>query len=83
MTPTGLAITCLIAVTICYAARCVGSPFGDCRTCRGLGYTLRTDRRGEPKRGKTCRRCNGHGKRIRVGRRLLNLAAAFYRDGTT
>ena len=52
------------------------SPFGDCRKCRGLGFAMKTDRKGRLKRGKTCRRCKGHGKRIRVGRHLYNVVAA-------
>lgn len=82
MSPIVLASACLIAVTLCYVARCAGSPFGDCRKCRGLGFALKTDRRGKPKRGKTCRRCKGHGKRIRVGRHLWNLWTRTRRAGT-
>ena len=55
---------------------CAGSPFGDCRKCHGFGFAIKTDRKGRLKRGKTCRRCKGHGKRIRVGRHLYNVAAA-------
>ena len=32
--------------------------------------------------GKTCRRCKGHGKRIRVGRHLYNVWLRLYRYGT-
>ena len=38
MTPALLAITLLFAVTLCYVAVCAGSPFGDCRKCRGFGF---------------------------------------------
>lgn len=82
MPSTLLAIACLLVVTLSYASLCAGSPFGNCRKCRGLGFALKTDRRGKPKRGKPCRRCKGHGKRIRVGRHLFNLAARIHRDGT-
>ncbi|MFJ8010224.1 hypothetical protein [Streptomyces fagopyri] len=82
MTLTLAAIACLLAVTLCYAGVCAGSPFGNCRKCDGLGFALTTDRKGKPKRGKTCRRCKGHGKRIRVGRWIFNRAQRIYREGT-
>ncbi|MFI9269798.1 hypothetical protein ACIGXM_03630 [Kitasatospora sp. NPDC052896] len=64
----------LLFVTICYALLCATSPFGTCRKCRGLGFQLAHDRRGRPTRGKHCRRCDGIGTRIRVGRHLYHLA---------
>ncbi|MGW5420698.1 hypothetical protein [Streptomyces sp. NPDC003943] len=82
MTPALLAIACLLVVTFGYAAKCAASPFGDCRKCRGLGYALKTDRKGQLKRGKDCRRCHTTGKRIRIGRWLYNRATATYRAGT-
>ncbi|MEU7201413.1 hypothetical protein [Streptomyces sp. NPDC045470] len=82
MPPALLAITLWLAVTLGYAALCAGSPFGRCRRCSGLGFQLKTDRKGRPRRGKHCRRCDGHGIRIRRGRRLYNLAARIHRDGT-
>ncbi|MET9910363.1 hypothetical protein ABZZ74_26765 [Streptomyces sp. NPDC006476] len=82
MTPILLPITLLLFVTFGYASVCAASPFGDCRKCHGFGFAMRTDRKGRPKRGKTCRRCKGHGKRIRVGRWLYNRAARTYRAGT-
>ncbi|WP_086831234.1 hypothetical protein [Streptomyces sp. NRRL B-24572] len=82
MTPALLAIACLLAVTLGYAAKCAASPFGDCRTCHGMGHLTRTDRKGRPKRGKDCRRCQATGKRIRVGRWLYNRASRTYRAGT-
>ncbi|MFD9631682.1 hypothetical protein [Streptomyces violascens] len=77
-----LAITLLLLFTLGYAAVCAGSPFGRCRKCKGLGFALKHDRKGRPKRGKHCRRCDGNGIRIRTGRHLYNLAARIHRDGT-
>ena len=77
-----LAIACLLTVTLGYAGLCAASPFSNCRKCRGLGYALTYDRKGRPKRGRHCRRCDGHGIRIRIGRHLFNLAARVHRDGT-
>ncbi|WP_319054244.1 hypothetical protein [Streptomyces europaeiscabiei] len=82
MTLILLASACLLIVTLGYASLCASSPFGDCRKCRGFGFTMKTDRKGRLKRGKPCRRCKGHGKRIRVGRHLYNLWLRLYRDGT-
>ncbi|MGW4894418.1 hypothetical protein ACWEQL_19415 [Kitasatospora sp. NPDC004240] len=72
----------LLLATLGYAALCAASPFGDCRKCDGLGFQLKTDRRGKPKRGKHCRRCRGVGKRIRVGRHLYNVANRTWHSGT-
>ncbi|MEU9498730.1 hypothetical protein [Streptomyces sp. NPDC048196] len=82
MTPTALAITFPLIVTLCYVALCAVSPFGDCRKCKGFGYALKKDRRGRLRPGKTCRRCHGDRKRIRVGRHLFNVAMRLHRDGT-
>ncbi|MFJ9416228.1 hypothetical protein ACIRPT_18890 [Streptomyces sp. NPDC101227] len=82
MTPTSLAITFPLIVTLCYVALCAVSPFGNCRKCKGFGYALKKDRRGRLRPGKTCRRCHGDRKRIRVGRHLFNVAARLHRDGT-
>ncbi|MGW0988464.1 hypothetical protein ACWD46_19915 [Streptomyces sp. NPDC002486] len=82
MTPTLLAIACLIVVTLGYSGLCAASPFGDCRKCRGMGHALKHDRKGRLKRGKDCRRCRATGKRIRAGRWLYNRWARIYRAGT-
>ncbi|MFJ9373792.1 hypothetical protein [Streptomyces sp. NPDC101455] len=81
MTPLLLTAACLLAITLCYVSLCRSSPYGDCRKCRGFGFAMKTDRKGRLKRGKPCRRCKGHGKRIRVGRHLYNLWLHVYRDG--
>jgi hypothetical protein len=72
----------ILLFTLGYAAVCAGSPFGDCRKCRGFGFKLTTDRRGRIKRGKHCRRSDGGGKRIRIGRRLFNRAARIHCEVT-
>ncbi|OEV04011.1 hypothetical protein AN219_37595 [Streptomyces nanshensis] len=81
MTPVLTAIPGILFITLCYAVLCAVSPFGNCRKCGGLGFQLRTTRRGRPKRGKHCRRCHGHGRRIRIGRWIFNRAARLYREG--
>ncbi|MFG2234947.1 hypothetical protein ACGFNX_33990 [Streptomyces sp. NPDC048723] len=83
MALTLLVSACLLIVTLGYISLCAGSPFGTCRKCRGFGYAMTTDRKGRLKRGKHCRRCDGHGKRIRVGRHIYNLWLRTYRDATS
>ncbi|MBT2369486.1 hypothetical protein J7E88_30475 [Streptomyces sp. ISL-10] len=83
MTLPALASALLILLSLCYAFVCAAQPFGRCNKCDGLGFQLTHDRKGRPKRGKHCRRCNGHGIRIRRGRHLWNLWARTYRRGTT
>jgi hypothetical protein len=49
-----VAIAVLTFITLCYIGACAYIPFGNCFACRGT----------------TCRRCEGTGKRVRLGRRL-------------
>jgi hypothetical protein len=70
VTPTVLAIACLLAVTLCYCLVCAVSPFGRCRKCTGTGRQAPTGRL--RRRPKPCRRCDATGRRLRIGRRLHN-----------
>jgi len=82
MTLAFTAFLCLLVITLGYASICATSPFGTCRKCRGFGFQLTQDRKGRLKRGKHCRRCDGHGQRIRVGRRLFNRVRRLHREGS-
>ncbi len=82
MTLTFPAMACLLMVTLGYAMICAVSPFTNCRKCRGFGFLMQQNRKGRLKRGKQCRRCHGHGKRIRVGRWLFNRAHRIHREGS-
>lgn len=82
MTPIAAAIALILLITLGYAAVCAAQPFARCGKCNGFGFHATTDRKGRPKRGKTCRRCKGHGIRIRRGRHAYNLARGIHRDGT-
>jgi len=73
MIPALLAIALFLLILAGYAALCAASPFGACRRCNGLGFALKTNRRGKTTRGKDCRRCRATGARIRTGRHLFNL----------
>ncbi|WP_229327228.1 hypothetical protein [Streptomyces sp. UNOC14_S4] len=70
----------LILVALSYGALCTVSPVGACRKCKGWGAKIHRSRTGRLRRGRTCRRCDGHGVRLRVGRRLYNAAARLYRE---
>lgn len=80
MTPVLAAIPGLLFITLCYGLLCAASPYGDCRKCGGLGFKLRHTRSGKTKRGKTCHRCHGHGKRARIGRLAFNYVHRLYRE---
>lgn len=82
MTPVLAAIALILLFTLGYAALCAGQPFARCRKCSGLGFALATTRSGKPKRGKHCRRCDGHGIRIRAGRHAYNAWRRTYDRGT-
>ncbi|MFE9256238.1 hypothetical protein [Streptomyces sp. NPDC006879] len=73
-----------LLATGAYAVLCAASPFGTCRKCDGIGAHLKTNRAGRLKKAKPCRRCRcrGHGKRLRIGRRLLNHSRAIHHAGT-
>ncbi|MFI9101674.1 hypothetical protein ACIGXA_14235 [Streptomyces fildesensis] len=77
-----LATAFLLTITLCYMVLCAAQPFGRCHKCDGLGFQLTHKRNGKPKRGKHCRRCDGHGIRIRRGRHLWNLWDRAHRNGT-
>jgi hypothetical protein len=47
-----------------------------------MGHTITYTRRGKARHGKDCRRCGGHGIRIRRGRHLYNLWHRTYTRGT-
>ncbi|MDT3395226.1 hypothetical protein RKE29_00925 [Streptomyces sp. B1866] len=76
------AIPGLIFVTLCYAALCAFSPYGSCRKCHGWGSKIYTTRfTGQLRRGRLCRRCEGTGRRLRVGRALYNAVSRLHREG--
>lgn len=63
-----------LLVAAAYLVFCYVSPFARCSRCGGLGRrTGRILRASRP-----CRRCRGRGRRIRVGRRLVNVALRRY-----
>lgn len=72
MTPSLTAIAALIAAAGLYVFRLWAFPFGSCLWCRGDGI------RG----GTYCRRCDGHGRRVRLGRRIFEFVRAEARRGT-
>ncbi|MFC8337582.1 hypothetical protein ACFUJX_11390 [Streptomyces rubiginosohelvolus] len=80
--PLPLLASALIALfTLGYAGVCAAWPWKSCRHCEGLGFTLTYTKKGKPKRGKHCRKCDGHGIRIRAGRHIYNLWVRTARRG--
>ncbi|MEE4546185.1 hypothetical protein V2S66_29985 [Streptomyces sp. V4-01] len=77
-----LASALLLVVTVGYIGVCAAQPFARCRKCDGIGHLIKTNRRGKVRRGKVCRRCGGHGIRIRRGRHLYNAWRRTHTRGT-
>jgi hypothetical protein len=60
-----VAVAAALAYALAYAVACAVAPFGPCR-CHG--------------RDVLCRRCDGTGYRVRVGRRLWAYLRRLYHD---
>jgi DnaJ-class molecular chaperone len=73
-----LAAPAVVVVTAGYVVACTVAPWGHCRKCHGLGR--KTNRSGKVTRA-WCRRCNGTGLRVRVGRRIWTWINREYREG--
>lgn len=58
-----------------YLILCVLFPFGRCRRCDGGTLNGR-------RTGRLCPRCEGTGRRVRVGRRIFEYLRAEYERGT-
>ncbi|KJY29959.1 hypothetical protein [Streptomyces katrae] len=76
-----IASALILAALAAYTLLCMASPFGTCRKCDGAGAKPTLHRTGKVM-VKPCRRCKGHGKRLRVGRRLHNHSRQIHRAGT-
>ncbi|MGW6505113.1 hypothetical protein [Nonomuraea angiospora] len=63
-------IVCLPSITLSYIVVCLISPWGTCTRCRPGG------------RNRTCRACNGSGKRPRLGWQIYVYLRRLHRDGT-
>lgn len=64
-----LAVLAALAAATVYAAACWLAPFGSCLRCGN-----------DPARRGDCRRCEGTGRRVRVGRRLYVYLRSLYRE---
>jgi hypothetical protein len=72
VTLTAAATALALAAAAVYAFRMWAFPYGPCWWCLGDGI------RG----GTYCRRCDGEGRRVRLGRRIVEAIRAEYRRGT-
>ena len=71
MSPTFIILIITASAAAFYAFRLWAFPFGRCVWCRGDGI------RG----GTYCRRCDGSGRRVRLGRRVVEWSRREYRNG--
>ncbi|MFF0152630.1 hypothetical protein [Micromonospora sp. NPDC005203] len=77
LTVAALASLIILGYAAFYLIKCYAVPFGPCRRCKGAG-----ERRGRIIRLKReCPRCAGTGKRVRVGRRVIERIRTEYRAG--
>ncbi|GAA1423087.1 hypothetical protein ACFQZ4_54365 [Catellatospora coxensis] len=76
ITLTALPTAALVLLTLGYIGLCWLLPFRRCQNCTGTGWT----RTPLLRRTRPCRRCNGDGVRLRVGRRLFNHFAHLRRN---
>lgn len=77
MSPLTRAVLTVVGILLAvYAATCALRPYADCWRCHGTGAhrALITGARTH------CRRCDGTGDRIRLGRRAWNRLARARRD---
>lgn len=78
LTISALASLLILGYAAYYLIKCYAVPFGPCRRCKGKG-----ERRGRILRlTRECHRCAGTGKRVRVGRRVIERVRDEYRSGT-
>ncbi|MER7505946.1 hypothetical protein AB0L05_34725 [Nonomuraea pusilla] len=69
------AIAAAIA-TLCYVSTCYARPFTRCPRCKGRRHLPNRIGRGSH----DCRRCDGTGLRLRLGRRLWNHVRRLHHD---
>jgi DnaJ-class molecular chaperone len=71
----GLLLLAAIVVALGYTWSCAVYPYRPCRSCHGVGHfrspILRAIR--------LCRRCNGTGRTLRIGRRAYNTSVRLRR----
>ncbi|GAA0906676.1 hypothetical protein GCM10009557_81720 [Virgisporangium ochraceum] len=79
MNPALLLASFILAVTGGYALLCAAAPWTHCRACSGTGR--KPGRAGKLLRS-PCRRCDGTGIRVRIGRRVFTWVDREYRRGT-
>jgi hypothetical protein len=68
----------LTVVTLCYVAMCAAWPFGACRRCDGGGKLRNPLAR---RMSRLCPRCDGTGRRVRIGRRIYEYARREHTRG--
>ena len=76
--PTFLGILILAGYAACYVLMCGIFPFGHCRRCKGAGKLYSPFSR---RAFRLCPRCDGTGRRVRIGRRIYEYFRSEHRNG--
>lgn len=63
-----------------YVGQCAAFPFGHCRRCKGTGKLYSRIFRGT---FRLCPRCDGTGRRVRIGRRIYEYLRSEHERGTS
>jgi hypothetical protein len=74
-----LASLALAGYAACYLLMCAAFPFGHCRRCHGTGKLYSPLSR---KVFRLCPRCDGTGRRVRIGRRVYEYLRTEHDTGT-
>lgn len=79
MTPLALlASLASLGYTACYLLMCAAFPFGHCRRCKGAGKLYSPFSR---RVFRLCPRCDGTGRRVRIGRRIYEYFRSEHAKG--
>ena len=80
MTPLALlASLASLGYAACYLLMCAAFPFGHCRRCKGAGKLYSPFSR---RVFRLCPRCDGTGRRVRIGRRIYEYFRAEHAKGS-
>ncbi|MDG6106114.1 hypothetical protein Daura_06515 [Dactylosporangium aurantiacum] len=74
-----LATLALAGYATLYILACAAFPFGNCRRCKGTGKLRNPFFR---RMFRLCPRCDGTGRRVRIGRRVYEYLRSEHRNGT-